>query len=175
MPEVIYYVAASLDGYIATADGGTDWLAPFEASPGDYGYSEFYESVDAVVMGRRTYEQALTFGAWPYSERPVWVFSHHASNSTHSGVTVTDVSPAELAAELEERGLRRAYLVGGGALAGSFQAAGLIDEYAVSIMPVVLGSGVPLLGACGSAQGLRLVESRSFADGVLQLRYVPAG
>ena len=89
-------------------------------------------------------------------------------------VTVTGAAPRAVVADLERRGLKRAWLVGGGALAGSFQQAGLITEYIVSVIPVVLGSGVPLFGgANGGQQRLRLRETTTYPDGVCQLRYTP--
>ena len=78
--EIIYYVAASLDGLIATPDGGIDWLKPFEGGAEDYGYGEFYASIEAVLLGRATYETALRFPEWPYPGKPYWVFSR--SNGT---------------------------------------------------------------------------------------------
>jgi dihydrofolate reductase len=173
MPDIVYYVAASLDGYIATPDGGVGWLAPFEGSRQDYGYAAFLASVDGLVLGRRTYEQSLTFGPWPYEDKRAWVFSHGTLDEGER-VTVTDESPAEVASEMDALGLRRAWLVGGAALAASFRDAGLISEYIVSVMPVVLGGGVPLFGATGRTEALRLVKCTQYDDGVVQLRYVPA-
>lgn len=170
MPEIVYYVAASVDGYIATPDGGVEWLAPFEASGEDYGYSAFLASVDAMLFGSRTYVQALTFGAWPYGGKPSWVFARGRLEAA-PGVTVTDRTPSEIASEMDARGLRRAWLVGGGTLARSFRAEALVTEYIVSIMPVILGGGIPLFAAPGPAERLQLVESAPFDSGVIQARY----
>jgi dihydrofolate reductase len=171
--EVVYYVAASLDGFIATPDGGLEWLAEFEASGDDYGYVDFYGSVEAVLLGSRTFQQALTFGAWPYPGKPSWVFSQRKLVAPGADVTITDLSPLEIVSELDAAGVKRAWLVGGGALAGSFRQAGLITEYVVSVIPVVLGGGVPMLGGSGPVQRLRLVDTKRYPDGVLQLRYRP--
>src|SRR5438132_695018 len=73
--DVIYYVAVSLDGSIAPADGTLSWLAPFESSGDDYGYTAFYQSIDAVLLGRHTFEHAATCAQWPYPNKPCWVFS----------------------------------------------------------------------------------------------------
>jgi dihydrofolate reductase len=174
MLEVVYYVASSLDGFIATPDGRIDWLARFEASGQDYGYSAFYASVDAILVGSRTYEQSLTFGEWPYRGKPVWVFSKRPLAAPSGDVLVTDREPRDIVDELESRGLRRAWLVGGGALAGSFRSAGLITEFAVSIMPVALGAGIGLFGTSGPLERLLHLETTEFPDGVLQVRYSPA-
>lgn len=178
MPEIVYYVAVSLDGYIATPDGGVERLAPFEAGTEDYGYEEFLAGVDGVVMGSRTYEQVLTFGEWPYGRMPCWVFSTRQDLPVRPGMRITHGTPAEVAEEMSAAGVSRAWLVGGGALAGSFRDADLITRYVVSVMPVILGAGVPLMGPAdgkrtGSARArpLTLVSSESFADGVVQLTY----
>src|ERR1044071_7730004 len=72
MVEIVYYAAASLDGFIATSDGGIDWLPPIEAEGEDYGYRDFYASVDALLMGSATYEHILRHAAWPYAGKPCW-------------------------------------------------------------------------------------------------------
>jgi dihydrofolate reductase len=158
--EIIYYVAASLDGFIATPDGGIEWLKPFEGTGEDYGYGEFYASIEAVLLGRRTYEQCLQFPEWPYAGKPYWVFSRANTNT-----------PASVVAEMKSRGLRRAWLVGGGKLAAAFRAERLITEHIVSIVPVMLGAGVPLFAGPAPRQDLRLKSSRNFPIGIVQLRY----
>jgi dihydrofolate reductase len=174
MPEVIYYVAASVDGYIATMDGGIEWLAPFEGTGEDYGYAQFYDSVEAVLLGRRTYETSLAFGEWPYPGKPCWVFSHGNIRSLSTDVIRTAQSPAEVMLEIETRGLQRAWLVGGGALAASFRSAGLVTEYIITIVPVVLGAGVPLFADPGPPERLQLLDAKSYPKGLMQLRYVQA-
>ena len=175
MPEIIYYVAMSLDGFIAPTDGSLEWLAPFEASAEDYGFGAFYDSVDTVLLGSRTYEQALGFDAWPYPGKPTWVFSSRVLVPARDDVFVTAAEPAEVAEELDRLGSRRAWLVGGGRLAGAFQSAGLIDEYIVSVLPVILGAGVGLLGGTGSLESLDLADTTRYDDGIVQCRYMPRG
>jgi dihydrofolate reductase len=169
--EIVYYVASSVDGFIAPLDGSLDWLAPFEESGEDFGYAAFYESVDSVLVGARTYRQMLGFAEWPYPGKPTWVFTHAPVGAPMPDVTFTAQTPPEVAAELAELGMRRAWLVGGGALAGAFQDAGLISEYIVSTMPVLLGSGVGLLAGSGSLDALELVDARQYPHGVQQARY----
>lgn len=173
MTEVVYYVAASLDGFIATADGGVDWLSEFEGEE-DYGYAEFLSGIDALLLGRTTYEQVLTFGEWPYAGKPTWVFSHRELPGAPEGVTVTSLAPAEVVSGMQAQGVGRAWLVGGGELAGSMARAGLITRYIVSVMPVLLGQGVPLLGQGGAGARLRLVSSERYGE-VLQKTYEPRG
>ncbi len=170
MAEVVYYVASSLDGYIATADGGTEWLTAYPAE--DYGYTEFYASVHALVMGRQTWEQVAAHERWPFAGKPAVVFSRRPFRAGSPDTTVTSASPAEVVAELEGRGLSRVWLVGGGELAGSFRREGLITEYLVTLIPLLLGAGVPLFAPPGPQEQLSLAECRSFPTGVVQLRYM---
>lgn len=170
MTEVVYYVAASLDGLIATPDGSVEWLAEFEGRDEDYGYAEFLAGVDAVMMGRRTFEQSLTFGPWPYADKSGWVFAQGELRGLPEGVERTTLPPMEFVSRLDGAGVRRAWLVGGGALAGSFHEAGMIDRYIVSLMPVVLGAGVRLLGENGSPARLELESVRPIDD-VVQITY----
>lgn len=172
MLQIIYYVAASLDGFIATPDGSVEWLASFENSGEDYGYREFLDSVDALIMGSRTYEQVIGFDVpWPYADRPTWVVTHRDLES-RPGVTLTSDPPAVVAAELERRGHERVWLVGGGALAQAFRQERLVTGYIVSLMPVILGEGIRLFGAAGEAESLRLVETILYDSGAVQLHYV---
>lgn len=173
--DVVYYVAASLDGFIATKDGSIEWLAPFEGGAEDYGYAEFYASIDAVLLGRRSYEKIRAFDPWPYPDKPCWVFSRQEIDAGNPRISVTPGSPAEVMTELAGRGLRRIWLLGGGALAGSFRAQRLITEYVVSIIPVLLGSGVPLFAPGGPKEDLRLSATKPYANGVVQLTYLRAG
>jgi dihydrofolate reductase len=175
MPQVIYYVAASLDGCIAISDGGLEWLAPFEGKGEDYGYDAFYDSVDAVLLGSRTYEKSQSFGAWPFPGKPSWVFSRRGIAAEQGDIVITSDSPAQVMAELDQRGVQRAWLVGGGALAGSFRQHRLITEYIVSVIPVILGEGIPLFASSGDREYLQLADSRSYPNGVVQLRYLRRG
>jgi len=172
MTEIIYYVAASLDGFIATSGGGVEWLSPFESPGEDYGYSEFYASVDSLLMGSRTYEQILGFGQWPYPDKPSWVFSRRLNLAARPNVTITPGKPDEMVSELKARNLKRTWLVGGGELASSFRYRGLIAEYLVSLIPIILGAGVPLFAQPGPRENLMLADSKSFPGGLAQLRYL---
>lgn len=173
MASVIYYVASSVDGLIAPSDGSLDWLAPFSDSGEDHGYLDFYAAVDALVVGARTYEQMLGFGEWPHNDRPVTVMSSRALSAAGPRVTVSPLGPRGVVDQLVSEGHRRIWLVGGGALASSFAAEGLIDEYIISYVPVVLGSGVGLLGGRGDMRALHLIDSETFSDGIVQCRYRP--
>ena len=170
MPKITYYVAASLDGYIADADGGVGWLP--EGDAGDYGYEEFYSGVDALVMGRRTYDQVLEFGQWYYAGKPTYVFTSHPPDDNPFGVEFVSVPPAEFVQSVVARRFGAIWLLGGGNLAEQFRSAGLIDEYVVHLIPVVLGRGVPLFGGEAPLTVLRLETVEAYDDGVVMLRYL---
>uniref|UniRef100_A0A832H5I4 Dihydrofolate reductase n=1 Tax=Oscillatoriales cyanobacterium SpSt-402 TaxID=2282168 RepID=A0A832H5I4_9CYAN len=170
--DIVYYVATSLDGYIATDDGGVNWLPVPDLEGEDYGYTEFYASIDAVLMGRSTYEKSLEFGEWVYPGKPCWVFSRQQIDINQPDVTLTSRHPDEVVAELKARQLKRAWLVGGGRLATSFRAHGLISEYIITIIPTMLGKGIPLFTPSDRLEKLKLVDTQTFEDGVISLRYI---
>ena len=168
---VVYSAAVSLDGYIATEEGGVDWLHAMHVKGEGYGLAEFRRSIDGILMGSRTYEHALKMGfdgnfgskCWIFSKRPLKV----------KGATVTAASPREVVATLPDHVVHRAWLMGGGELASSFLADGLIDEVSIAVMPIVLGSGIPLFNRLPRTVLLELVESKTYRGGALGLRYVP--
>ena len=174
MSEIVYYVASSLDGYIATTDGGVEWLPAIESTGEDYGYYEFYASIDALLMGSRTYEQILRYAHWPYPGKPCWVFSRRHLQVAHTEVILTSQSPRDIVVELHTRRLHRVWLVGGGELAASFRAHGLIDEYVIGVIPTILGAGIPLFASPGPGEQLKLVECKAFPKGEVLLRYLRA-
>ncbi len=172
MSKVIYYVAMSLDGYIATPDGGVDWLAPFNEAGEDYGYSEFIKSIDAILMGSKTFEQTQGFGAWPYQDKPSWVFSKRSFPEVPSGVLVTSKSPVQILTELESQGIERSWLVGGSELASSFATEGFLSELIVSIIPILLGDGIRLFHTFDSISNLKLLDITTFKNGIVQAHYL---
>ena len=170
MAVIVYSIAASLDGFIGTLEAGIDWLACAEGRTEDHGYAAFYATVDAVLVGGRTYDACLKHGEWPFPGKPCWVLTRQ-KRAARAEVTFTDRGPEKFARELEKRGVVRAWLIGGGELAGSFRDAGLIDEYIVSHIAVILGDGVPVFGFSGEREELTLLGSRTFPDGVVQNHY----
>ncbi len=173
MLEVVYYAAMSLDGYIATPDGGVEWLTPFQAAGDDHGFADFYSTVDSLVMGSHTYEFALRHPPWLAPDRPSWIFTDRDLDVADASVTLTSQEPPEVMELMEARGLNHVWLLGGGKLAASFRMHGLISRYMIAVIPVVLGGGIPLL-ACGSRQdGLRLIQTKPYRSGIVQLCYEP--
>jgi len=172
MTSVVYYIASSLDGYIATADGSVEWLSRFHVTGEDHGAGELQASADALLLGSHTYEFALGLGHWPAPEKPSWVFTRRDLHVLHPSITLTSQTPLEVIGLLAARGMHRAWLMGGGQLAASFHDEGLISRYIISIFPILLGSGVPLFAPHSSQpDSLRLVGAQPFKSGIVQLTY----
>ncbi len=171
MARIVYYVAASLDGFIADSAGGVDWLP--EGGSDDNRYAEFYGDVEALVMGRRTYDQVLSFGEWPYSGKPTYVFTQSPPRDEIPEVRFVKGSAVDFCRGIAERHSGTLWLVGGADLADQFRQSGLIDEYQVFVIPIVLGQGIPLFGGQGMPTLLELESARPHADGIVQLRYRP--
>lgn len=167
MNKIKLFVASSLDGYIARTDGSVDWLF----IDNDYGYSSFYESVGVVVMGRKTYEQVLTFGDYPYRGKEGIVLSHSKAGQSDAHVRFMAGSLSDLVAELRGLSGQDIWLVGGAELTKDFLAAQLVDELILSIHPVLLGSGISLFVAQQVEQPLALVSCQPFDSGLVQLHY----
>jgi len=163
------FIAASLDGFIARADGSIDWLSLVEHEGEDYGYRAFLDSVDTIVVGRSTYELALGFEPWPYADKRCVVLTTSARDPRH-GEEFFSGSVRDLCARLDQEGSKRAY-VDGGAVIQQFLKEGLITELTLSLVPVLIGEGIRLFGATGRDVPLRLESARGFSSGLVQLRY----
>ena len=172
MAELIYYVASSIDGFIADTEGGVDWLDSINSSGIDHGYNDFYSGIDSLIIGRGTYDQILEFGDWPYPDKPSWVMTAKHYESTNKDIILSEKSPQEVMKEITGKGFKRTWLVGGGKLAQSFHNAGLITEYFISIIPIILGGGIHLLAVPAHQTSLVLKETNRFDTGVVQVRYV---
>src|SRR5262245_8696995 len=167
----------SVDGFIARRDDRLDFLdtsdgSDLEGGPESHGFEEFIASVDALVMGRRTYDVVLGFGQWPYGRKPVFVLSKRRLKKAPKGAVVERLSgePAEVIAELEKRGLEHLY-VDGGATIQRFLAAGLIDRLVLSRVPVLVGRGISLFGKLPRDVRLKHVATRTFRGGMVQTEY----
>jgi len=163
------YIASSLDGFIARADGSIDWLKIVERPGEDYGYRAFFDSVDTLVIGRSTYQLALGFDTWPYAGKRCVVLTHEASEPRHDEQFHSG-SVSALAARLSAEGARRVY-VDGGSVIQQFLNAGLISDLTISVIPVLLGDGIRLFSKAPVELALELYESKSFESGLVQLRY----
>jgi dihydrofolate reductase len=173
------YIATSVDGFIAREDGGIDWLPEGGGEEGgeDYGYQEFVDSVDAIVMGRSTYELASSFGSWPYGEKPVVVLSSRRvviPEAIARTVEAMAAAPREVVRHLAQRGFGHLYVDGGRTIQG-FLGEGLIDRLILTKVPVLIGSGIPLFGALPHDVGLRHLETLQFDNGLVQSKYEVLG
>lgn len=164
------FVGMSVDGFIARPDGAFDFLSG--SGEGPMGFEELLASVDALVMGRNTYDVVLPMERWPYGALPVFVLSHRPLPPGRDGVPVERLSgdPAEVAAALEARGLTRLY-VDGGLTVQEWLRAGLIHRIVVTRVPVLIGEGIPLFGPVERDVRLRHVATRAFEGGAVQTEY----
>lgn len=168
------FVGTSLDGFIARTDGRVDFLSPAGDVP--HGYEEFIETVDALVMGRKTYDFVVDFGDWPYGDLPVFVLSSADIKAPPAGSIVERMhgDPKEIASQIAGRGIRHMY-VDGGLTIQQFLRAGLIQRLIISRVPVLIGKGIPLFGDLEKDLELRHVATRQFASGLVQSEYEVAG
>jgi dihydrofolate reductase len=165
------FIGTSLDGFIARPNGEFDFLDAGGNEP--HGYEEFMATVDALVMGRNTFETVLAFNAWPYGEKPVFVLSSRAIAPAPAGAVVEHLSgdPAEIVARLEARGIQHIY-VDGGITIQRFLQAGLIQRLVITRVPVLIGSGIPLFGALPRDVPVKHVATRTYAGGLVQSEYL---
>ena len=171
MVKASVFIATSLDGFIARANDDLDWL-PADGGE-EHGYEAFIASVDALVIGRRTYEKVLTFDAWPYGEKPVYVLSTRELPAPPKGAVMERLSgdPANVLASLEAGGVRHVY-VDGGVTIQRFLAAGLIQHLTITQIPVLLGGGIPLFGELEADIHLHPIATRQYTSGLVQSEYV---
>ena len=169
--KTTYYVASSLDGYIAKEDGDVSWLEELNISMEDAGYNEFYPTVNALVMGRKTYEMIASFGQWPYGDKPVWVCSRNKISPIEGCNLQAESTPEEVYKAAENKAIKHLWLVGGGSLASSFVENNLLTNIYLSLMPIVLGSGIKLFGDLSSSIKINKVSEKAFDSGMTQLEY----
>ncbi|SLN48897.1 hypothetical protein PSA7680_02535 [Pseudoruegeria aquimaris] len=164
------YMAASADGFIADSEGGVGWLDAYNGV--DTGYAGFIQTIDTVIMGRKTYDQVVGFGVgWPYEGCRCIVLTSSPLSGDLGGPEIWQGSLQALGAAMQGR---RAWAVGGARLQADLIRAGVLDWLDLFVMPVFLGAGVPLFPAPGAPQALALQDVERFDRGILRLRYAPA-
>lgn len=174
--NVIVYVAASLDGYIARSDGSIDWLdiaAPAEAERSTSDFVELLANVDCLVVGRKTFDTVKRFQPWPYGALPVVVLSAtlgEAPQIDGANIRIRSAQPTDLLRELEGEGLTRIYLDGGTAIHG-FLREGLVERITVATVPILLGTGRPLFPEIGFVTKLKLESSVVLESGIVKSAY----
>jgi dihydrofolate reductase len=168
------FVGTSLDGFIARANGAFDFLPAGGGEP--HGYDEFMATVDAMLIGRKTYEIVLGLDAWPYAAKPVFVLSSRALAPAPVAAAVERLSgpPAAIVSQLSARGLRHIY-VDGGITIQEFLRAGLIQRIVITRVPVLIGSGIPLFGPSARDIALRHIATQPYASGLVKSEYEVIG
>lgn len=169
--KTTYYVASSLDGCIAKEDGDVSWLEELDISIEDTGYDEFYSTVDALVMGRKTYEMIVSFGEWPYGDKPIWVCSNNKITPMKGCNLQTGNTPLEASQAAIEMNIKHLWLVGGGSLASSFLANNLLTNISLSLMPIILGGGIKLFGDVPTPANINKESEKTHNSGMIQIEY----
>ncbi len=167
------YIATTLDGFIARPNGALDWLPQDGSGDEDYGYHSFMDSIDTLIMGRKSFEKILTFGNWSYGNKHVVVLSH--SNLTipdniASTVEASNLSPSALVDQLAQAGNKHLY-IDGGQTVQSFLAAGLIQEIIITTIPILIGQGIPLFGPLEQDIKLKHLHTQAYESNFVQTKY----
>jgi dihydrofolate reductase len=172
--QLSVFIATSLDGFIARQDDRIDWLPANGGEP--HGYVEFMATVDAVVLGRRSFEQVLKYEAWPYPTKPVIVLTSRPETVVAPKGAVCDAmcgTPLEVVNRLADRGMKHLY-IDGGVTVQRFLEAGLIQHVTITRIPVLLGSGIALFGPLSRDIRFKHIATRTFPSGMVQSQYVVA-
>ena len=170
--RVRVFIACSLDGFIAGPDDDLSWLPPPEGAD-DFGYGAFFAQVGALLMGRRTYDVVAGFPEWAYGDRPVLVTTRQPLSSPHATVRVVAGSIDELVRAAREAACERDVYIDGGNLIRQAVDAGLVDELTITLVPTVLGQGVPLFAGTEHRHALERVDVRALSAGLVQITYRP--
>lgn len=173
--KVSVFMAISLDGFIARPDGDIIWLHEVEQIAGgdDAGYGELFNAVDALVLGRGSFEKVLEFDTWPYGDKPVIVLSQSLTEvpaALRDRVTIDSSAPHDFIEKLAQQGITHIYL-DGGRVVQSFLRTGLVDDMTLTTIPILLGAGIPLFGPLENDVKLRHVATRSWDNGFVQSKY----
>ena len=168
---VSVFVGVSVDGFLARPNGDLDFLPPDGGEP--HGYEEFLATVDAIVLGRNSFEKVLTLGPWPYGDKHVVVLSSRPVDLSAAGGGVLEQmagSPAEIVSRLAASGARHLY-VDGGITIQRFLRAGLVQRLVLTRVPVLIGEGIPLFGGLAGDVRLRHVATRAYPSGLVSSEY----
>jgi dihydrofolate reductase len=163
--KIILFIASSLDGYIARENGDIDWLPENTAS----GYGDFIKSIDTVIMGKKTYDQVLTFGDYPYKDKKSYVFTRNNEYSKDENTEFVHDADKLVKDILSDSGTN-IWLIGGAEIISTFVNLGFVDEIIISIIPVVLGKGIPLFKNIEKEIKLELIKTTDY-DALVELRY----
>lgn len=169
--KVILYIAMSLDGYIATKDNSLDFLSIVEKEGEDYGYNNFVKSVDTVIIGRKTYEKVIAMGyEYPHTNKDVYIVTRIARPSIGT-FKFYNGELRQLIGSLKSQSGKNIYCDGGAEIANELIKEDLIDEYIISVIPILLGDGIKLFKDGRPEQKLELILTKQFDKGLTQLHY----
>ena len=168
-PKISIYIATSIDGYIARKDGSLDWLEYGHTGDEDYGFKKFINEIDALVLGRNTYEVVSGFGEWPYKGKKVIVLSN-TLKEVRKEAELFCGQLTDLASRLHSDGIKHVW-VDGGITVSKFLEAGLVDDITISVIATVLGSGIPLFSTMNREHKCHLISTQSYPSGLVQLKY----
>ena len=169
--KIILYIATSLDGYIAREDHDISWLSIVENSEEDYGYTRFVEDIDTIIMGRKTYDKVNSFGIeFQHKEKKCYVISR-TKTGFDQNVEYYSGSLEDLIADLKNKDGRDIFVDGGAEIVNELLRINLIDELVISIVPILLGSGIRLFQDGRPEQRLKLLRSKEFVSGLVQMWY----
>jgi len=172
MAKIIVYIAVSLDWQIARPDGAVDWLDKYNNV--DYGYNDFIEGVDSVMLGYSTYVKSLEFGPDVFKGRKHYVFTKKLGLKNYDTIEFVSGNLKEVVARVKSEATKDIWLMGGGELIKSFLAVDLVEELIIFVMPELIGSGIPLFVSSGTELFFELKETESYKNGVVKLHYVSA-
>lgn len=174
MAILSYYLAISLDGKIARINGSVDWLDPFqEKLQTPFDFEPFYKTVDYVLMGRKTWDVSRSFEESPFSDKKCLIYSKSLSTSNQpKNISIRNQLNMDEIIQLKKDYLNRIWLVGGADVAGQLMALDLIDEIVLTVIPVLIGDGIPWINLMSSDKKFKFKESYVASSGVIQLVYV---
>jgi dihydrofolate reductase len=169
--KIIVNIATSADGYVARTDGNLDWLTRRPAPKGFYGLPKFSRSIDAKILGRKTFDVSVKMGAHFSADDMHYVFSRRPPASAPAGVQFVTEPIRSFAEHLRKQTGKNIWMMGGGEIIGAFLDEGAIDQFIITIVPTFIGEGIPLIAPRHREVPLRLLSSQQFTDGVVQLHY----
>ena len=172
--KVILYIAMSLDGYIATPDNGLEFLSLVEEKDQDYSYKDFVNTVDTVIVGRKSYDKVLSMGLeYPHTDKELYIITR-TPRPTVGSTTFYSGDLNELVSNLKRKEGKDIYVDGGAEIANEMLSENLIDEFYISVIPILLGNGISLFNNSRPQVRLKLISTKTYNKGLVQLHYLKA-
>lgn len=169
--KLIVFIATSLDGYIATHNDNLDFLSVVEKEGEDYGYQSFIETVDTVILGRKTYSKVMQLvDTFPHANKETYVITRQYLENSQN-LTFYQGNVTELVQKLKSREGKHIYCDGGATIVNLLLQSKVVDELIISVIPILLGDGIRLFQGNIPTQGLELVDTKSYEKGLVQLHY----